>query len=44
MSAEAVRESASRLEALGRDGNLAAAPELQAQLRAHLADVKDPTV
>jgi CheY-like chemotaxis protein/HPt (histidine-containing phosphotransfer) domain-containing protein len=44
ISAEAVRESASRLEALGRDGNLAAAPELQAQLRAHLADVKDPTV
>lgn len=43
VSAEAVRESAGQLEILGRDGNLAAAPELQAQLRVHLEAIKDPT-
>ena len=40
VSAEAIRESASRLEILGREGNLAAAPEIQAQLRAQLEAVK----
>jgi signal transduction histidine kinase/DNA-binding response OmpR family regulator len=43
VSAEAIRESASRLEILGRDGNLAAAPELLAQLRTHLDAVKAQT-
>jgi len=41
VAATAVCESASRLEVLGRDGNLAAAPELAAQLRAHLDAVKE---
>jgi signal transduction histidine kinase/DNA-binding response OmpR family regulator/HPt (histidine-containing phosphotransfer) domain-containing protein len=43
VSAEAVRETASRLEVLGREGNLAPAPELVAQLSAELEAVKDPT-
>jgi signal transduction histidine kinase/DNA-binding response OmpR family regulator/HPt (histidine-containing phosphotransfer) domain-containing protein/HAMP domain-containing protein len=42
MSAEAVRESASRLEVLGLNGNLTAAPEILDQLRARLTDIKAP--
>ena len=43
VSAEAIRDCASRLEILGRDGNLAEAPEILAQLRAHWAAVKNQT-
>ena len=43
VSAEAVRECASRLEVLGRNGTLAPAPELHLQLRAHLETVKAAT-
>ena len=43
VSAEAVREIASRLEVLGREGNLATAPELLAQLRVHMGAIKNPT-
>jgi len=43
VSAEAVRNCASQLEVLGRDGNLAEAPELQVQLRVHLTTIKAPT-
>jgi CheY-like chemotaxis protein/HPt (histidine-containing phosphotransfer) domain-containing protein len=41
VSAEAVRENASRLEMLGLDGNLAAAPPLIAQLNSHIETVKN---
>jgi len=43
VSAEAVREIASHLEILGRDGNLAPAPEFIARLRASMEAVKDST-
>jgi len=44
VSAEAVRDTAGRLEILGRDGNLAAAPEILARLRVNLESVKSPAV
>jgi two-component system sensor histidine kinase/response regulator len=44
VSAEAVRETASRLEILGRDGNLASSQELHAQLRTQLEAIKNPTI
>lgn len=44
VSAEAVRESASQLEVLGRDGNLEPAPDLVAQLRAGMELIKDTTI
>ena len=43
VSAEAVRENASRLEELGRDGNLTQAPGLIAQLRSNMESVKQPS-
>jgi signal transduction histidine kinase/DNA-binding response OmpR family regulator/HPt (histidine-containing phosphotransfer) domain-containing protein len=42
LSAEALRECASRLEVLGREGNLAPAADLVAQLRTGMAAVKPP--
>jgi HPt (histidine-containing phosphotransfer) domain-containing protein len=43
VSAEAVRENASRLEELGRDVNLTPAPGLIAQLRSNMESVKQPS-
>ena len=43
VSAEAVRETATQLENLGREGTLAPALELLARLRVQLEAVKDPT-
>jgi len=44
VSAEGVRECASRLEVLGREENLVPASDLLAQLRARMEAVKDPTL